>query len=79
MNLTPREFELLQFLARNPGRVMTRDELLRNVWGHDYAGDSRTVDVHVRRLRHKIGELHPVIETVTGSGYKLVKAAPVGT
>jgi two-component system alkaline phosphatase synthesis response regulator PhoP len=57
---------------------MTREELLRNVWGHDYTGDSRTIDVHVRRLRHKIGDLHPVIETVTGSGYKLVKSAPAG-
>jgi DNA-binding response OmpR family regulator len=76
MILTPREFELLLFLARNPGRAMSRGELLRNVWGGDFEGDSRTVDVHVRRLRHKMGELHSAIETVTGTGYKLVKSRP---
>ena len=49
--LTPREFDLLAFLARHPGRVLSRDELLRKVWGYDYVGETRTVDVHVRRLR----------------------------
>ena len=71
LTLTPREFELLAFMASRPGRVSSRDELLRKVWGYDYMGETRTVDVHVRRLRVKIGERHPVIETVTGVGYKL--------
>lgn len=70
--LTPREFDLLVFLARHPGRVVSRDELLRKVWGYDYLGETRTVDVHVRRLRQKLGEHHTFIETVTGSGYKFV-------
>ena len=74
LNLTPREFALLLFLARNPGRALSRSVLLRNAWGADYAGDLRTVDVHVRRLRHKIGDAHAVIETVTGTGYKLAKS-----
>jgi DNA-binding response OmpR family regulator len=70
--LTPREYELLVFLARHPGRVLSRDELLRKVWGYDYVGDTRTVDVHVRRLRAKLGEHQRHIETVTGAGYKFV-------
>jgi phosphate regulon transcriptional regulator PhoB len=77
LTLTPREFELLAFLARHPGRVHSREELLRKVWGYDYVGETRTVDVHVRRLRVKLGERHRVIETVAGSGYKLV-ATPEG-
>jgi len=70
--LTPREFDLLAFLARHPGRVHSREELLRKVWGYDYVGETRTVDVHVRRLRAKLGEKDRVIETVMGAGYKLV-------
>ncbi len=77
LSLTPLEFELLAFLALHPGRVHSREELLRKVWGYDYVGGTRTVDVHVRRLRAKLGERHHVIETVTGAGYKLV-AAPGG-
>jgi len=69
--LTPREFDLLAFLARHPGRVHSREELLRKVWGYDYVGESRTVDVHVRRLRAKLGGPPGVIETVLGAGYKL--------
>ena len=72
LTLTPREFDLLAFLARHAGRVLSREELLRKVWGYDYLGETRTVDVHVRRLRMKLGEAHPFIETVTGSGYKFV-------
>jgi len=72
LTLTPREFELLYFLARHPGRVFSRDELLSKVWGYDYRGETRTVDVHVRRLRAKLGERADLIATVTGSGYKLV-------
>ncbi len=76
--LTPREFALLEFLARHPGRVHSREELLRKVWGYDYVGVTRTVDVHVRRLRVKLGDDSRVIETVPGSGYKLVVPAAGG-
>ncbi len=72
LTLTPREFDLLVFLARHPGRVVSRDELLRKVWGYDYVGETRTVDVHVRRLRMKLGEEARLIETVTGAGYKFL-------
>ena len=75
--LTRREFDLLAYLAQHPGRVLTREELLRKVWGYDYVGESRTVDVHVRRLRTKLGEKNRVIETVTGVGYKLAVPARV--
>jgi phosphate regulon transcriptional regulator PhoB len=77
LDLTPREFDLLAFFARHPGRVLSRDELLRKVWGYHYVGETRTVDVHVRRLRRKLGERDSPIETVVGAGYKLV-AAPHG-
>ena len=70
--LTPREFDLLAFLARHPGRVTSREELLRKVWGYDYVGDPRTVDVHVRRLRVKLDGVDRPIETVKRAGYKLV-------
>lgn len=66
--LTPKEFELLVTLAQSPGRVFTRDYLLDKVWGYDFAGGTRTVDVHVRRLRQKLGESR--IATVHGVGYK---------
>ena len=73
LTLTPREFELLYFFARNPGRVFSRDELLSKVWGYDFRGETRTVDVHVRRLRAKLGlEGAGLISTVTGAGYKFV-------
>jgi DNA-binding response OmpR family regulator len=74
LDLTPREFDLLAFLVRHPGRVLSRDELLRKVWGYDYVGETRTVDVHVRRLRAKLGDEASRIETVLGSGYKFVAA-----
>jgi DNA-binding response OmpR family regulator len=77
LDLTPREFDLLAFLARHPGRVFSREELLRKVWGYGYVGETRTVDVHVRRLRAKLGDAHAVIDTVTGAGYRL--AAPAGS
>src|SRR5262249_50179405 len=76
LTLTPREFDLLAFFAHHPGRVISREELLRKVWGYDYLGETRTVDVHVRRLRLKLGEDSRVIETVTGSGYKLLAPDP---
>ena len=77
LDLTPREFDLLAFFVRHPGRALSRDELLRKVWGYNYVGETRTVDVHVRRLRRKLGEQERVIETVMGAGYKLL-AAPSG-
>jgi len=73
LDLTFREFELLKALASAPNRVFTRDLLLQEVWGYDYYGGSRTVDVHVRRLRAKLGpEYESMISTVRGVGYKLV-------
>jgi DNA-binding response OmpR family regulator len=73
MDLTYKEFELLKFLAQHPGRVFTRDQLLREVWGYDYFGGTRTVDVHVRRLRAKLGtEYESMIGTVRQVGYKFV-------
>ncbi len=72
LDLTFREFELLKYLAANPGRVFTRSQLLSEVWGYDYYGGTRTVDVHVRRLRAKLGsEYDNMIGTVRGVGYKL--------
>ena len=75
LELTPREFDLIAFLARHPVRVLSRDELLRKVWGYDYVGETRTVDVHVRRLRSKLGDSAACIETVLGAGYKFVTPA----
>ncbi len=74
LRLSPKEFDLLAFLARNKGFVFSREQLLEKVWGYDYAGDTRTVDVHVSWLRRKIGEdpSHPGrLVTVRGAGYKL--------
>ena len=71
LDLTYMEYELLKFLASNPGRVHTRESLLSQVWGYDYFGGARTVDVHVRRLRSKLGEEHAgLIHTVRSVGYK---------
>ena len=70
VRLTRKEFSLLSELARNQGRVMTREVLLDRVWGLTYYGDSRTLDVHIRRLRQKLGD-SSLIETVTGMGYRL--------
>ncbi|MFM6980478.1 MAG: DNA-binding response regulator [Micrococcales bacterium] len=70
MDLTFKEFELLRFLAQHPGRVFTRDQLLSEVWGYDYFGGTRTVDVHIRRLRAKLGELEGLIGTVRNVGYR---------
>jgi DNA-binding response OmpR family regulator len=68
--LATREFDLLQYLAENPGLVLTRRQLLDNVWGPDWYGDERTVDVHVRQLRKKLGDALP-LATVWGVGYRL--------
>jgi two-component system alkaline phosphatase synthesis response regulator PhoP len=74
LSLTFTEYELLTFLAANSGRVFTREALLNKIWGYDYYGGDRTVDVHIRRLRAKIewGK-HPFIETVRGMGYRFKK------
>jgi len=69
LDLTYKEFELLKFLTQHPGRVFSRDQLLSEVWGYDYFGGTRTVDVHIRRLRFKLGELEPLIGTVRNRGY----------
>ena len=75
MDLTFMEYELLKFLTSNPGRVFDRETLLSRVWGYEYYGGARTVDVHIRRLRTKLGEEHAhLIQTVRSVGYKLGQA-----
>jgi two-component system alkaline phosphatase synthesis response regulator PhoP len=71
VDLRMKEFDLLLVLARNLGRVFSRERLLEVVWGYDFAGETRTVDVHVAHLRHKLEGMTPSIETVWGVGYKL--------
>jgi DNA-binding response OmpR family regulator len=79
LDLTFKEFELLKFLAQHPRRVFTRSQLLQEVWGYDYFGGTRTVDVHVRRLRAKLGAEHEaLIGTVRNVGYKFVPAKHAG-
>ncbi|SHG25452.1 DNA-binding response regulator, OmpR family, contains REC and winged-helix (wHTH) domain [Jatrophihabitans endophyticus] len=79
LDLTYKEFELLKFLAQHPGRVFTRSHLVQEVWGYDYFGGTRTVDVHVRRLRAKLGgEYEAMIGTVRNVGYKFVRPAELG-
>ncbi len=76
LDLTFKEFELLKFLAQHPGRVFSRQQLLQEVWGYDYFGGTRTVDVHVRRLRAKLGvENEHLIGTVRNVGYRFVLPA----
>ena len=70
LDLTYKEFQLLHFLATHPSRVFTREQLLSDVWGYDYFGGTRTVDVHVRRLRAKLGEAEQIIGTVRNVGYR---------
>jgi DNA-binding response OmpR family regulator len=71
VDLTHQEFALLKFLSQNRGRVFSREQLLNRVWGVNYYGGSRTVDIHVRRLRMKLGPVSDPIETVRGVGYKM--------
>lgn len=75
INLTPREFSILEYLMRSPGRVYTRTQILEHIWGYDFDPSTNLVDVHVRRLRKKIGHDadNPILETVRGVGYKIVK------
>ena len=71
VELTRKEFELLQYLMENQGLVMSRNQILCHVWGYDFDGETRTVDVHVRTLRQKLGEAGNLIETVRGVGYRI--------
>jgi DNA-binding response OmpR family regulator len=79
LDLRAREFDLLLALARDPGAVLTRDGLLEGVWGTDFPGETRTVDVHVSEVRKKLGPAGPPIETVRGIGYRLVPPGRVPT
>lgn len=72
VKLTRKEFALLEHLIKNIGRVATRQQLLDNVWGYSYFGDTRTLDVHIRRLRQKMGDCGTSIETVVGVGYRFI-------
>ena len=71
VTLTLKEFELLCLLMENKGRVLTRDQLLNSIWGYGFDGENRTVDVHIRTLRQKLGKCGEYIETVRGVGYKI--------
>nr|WP_209467477.1 response regulator transcription factor [Symbiobacterium terraclitae] len=73
--LTPKEFDLLALLAAHPGQAFSREKLLDRIWGPDYAGDTRTVDTHIKNLREKLGEGAGMIATVWGVGYRLVEVA----
>jgi two-component system alkaline phosphatase synthesis response regulator PhoP len=73
LDLTPKEYDLLKLLLSSPDRVYTREQLLDLVWGMDYYGGTRTVDIHIQRLRKKLGENHnEIIQTVHGIGYKAI-------
>ncbi|MDQ3181100.1 MAG: response regulator transcription factor [Acidobacteriota bacterium] len=74
VKLTRKEFALLTHLIKNAGRVATRQNLLDNVWGYSYFGDTRTLDVHIRRLRQKLGDCGNCIETVVGVGYRFIES-----
>ncbi|PYS93388.1 MAG: DNA-binding response regulator [Acidobacteria bacterium] len=77
IKLTRKEFALLEMLAKTGGRVATRQQILDNVWGYEYYGDTRTLDVHIRRLRQKLGACGDCIETVVGVGYRFIGSAKV--
>lgn len=76
VKLTNKEFTLLSVLAKSRDHVVTRQQLLDNVWGYDYYGDARTLDVHIRRLRQKLGVCGDCIETVVGVGYRFIGCGP---
>jgi DNA-binding response OmpR family regulator len=78
VDLTYKEYELLRFLATNAGKPFTREALLNRVWGYDYYGGSRTVDVHIRRIRAKIEQREAFIDTVRNVGYRFLEDAPGG-
>lgn len=79
IKLTNKEFSLLATLAKKDGRVVTRQQLLDQVWGYSYYGDARTLDVHIRRLRQKLGDCGNCIETVVGVGYRFIGCAAAQT
>ncbi|MEG2429561.1 MAG: response regulator transcription factor, partial [Oscillospiraceae bacterium] len=70
IDLTPKEFEILNYFIKNKGIVITRDNLLNEIWGYDFFGDSRTVDTHIKMLRNNLGEYRDLIKTVWGVGYR---------
>lgn len=76
VTLTYKEFELLAYLMRNTGLVLSREKIMERVWGFDYEGESRTVDMHIKTLRQKLGACGGLIETVRGVGYKLIGGEP---
>jgi DNA-binding response OmpR family regulator len=79
LDLTFKEFELLKYLAQHPGRVFSRSQLLQEIWGYDYFGGTRTVDVHIRRLRSKLGpEFEAIIDTVRNVGYRFASTDASG-
>ena len=71
-SLTYKEYELLKYLALNKGIVLTRDKIMESVWGFDFQGESRTVDMHIKTLRQKLGECGNIIQTVRNVGYKML-------
>lgn len=71
--LTFKEYELLVYLIDNTNRVVTRDELLNKIWGYEYTGETRTIDIHIRTLRQKIGSAGDYIKTIRGMGYRISK------
>ena len=73
VTLTFKEYELLIYLIDNTHRVVTRDELLNKIWGYEYTGETRTIDIHIRTLRQKIGHAGEYIKTVRGMGYRISK------
>jgi DNA-binding response OmpR family regulator len=80
LDLTFKEFELLKYLAQHPGRVFSRSQLLQEIWGYDYFGGTRTVDVHIRRLRSKLGpEFEAIIDTVRNVGYRFASTDAAGS
>lgn len=74
IQFTLKEFELLKLLSQNIGKVLTRDFLLDRIWGYEFLGETRTVDVHIRHVRAKLGDMAYIIETIRGVGYKMVAA-----
>ena len=71
VTLTLKEFQLLCYLIKNRGKVMTRDQILQEIWGYEFDGENRTVDVHIRTLRSKLGKAGDLVETVRGIGYRI--------
>ena len=74
MQLSPKEYELIAYLSKNAGIALTREQLLRSVWGYDFFGDDRTLDTHIKLLRRNLGEYARYIVTLRGVGYRFEKA-----